>query len=95
MPRTLTLSEQTIERIRSIRDSPAEYAALTAAGRCVIDDLVEATRPRALHPCEECGRDAGHTVDCSQHWSKSPLPACPGCKHGNYGTGSEHTCGVW
>lgn len=32
------------------------------------------------------------TAPSRDNYNDSP---CPGCKHGNYGAGAEHSCGVW
>ena len=89
MSRTLTLSSETIERARSI--SGTELHRLPVDARHVVLAVTAAARA-----CPECARDAGHTVDCSNHYSKRPTTTdCTGCHHGQYGPASAHTCSAW
>ena len=75
----------------------------TGTGSAVIEAVAGANDDaRTGARCSECGRHVGHYPECSQHYSRKPRAAsadlyhgCFACSRGNYGPGSEHTCGVW
>ena len=86
---TLTLDSQTIDR--AARITAAELAQLPADARHIVRAVAQAARA-----CSECQRDYGHTVDCSQHYTKRPTTTdCPGCIHGDFGPFSNHSCSRW
>jgi len=99
----LELSESAIACAYKSVDSPAQWSALPVDAQRLARAVVDADRSRQADgigepdSCAECGRSCGHTPECSRHWARQPTGSvpCPGCKHGNYGPGATHTCGVW